>query len=659
MKKCCFLVVIFSFFNQILLAENFHNNSFEYSEQPFDVISYKLLLDISQTNQILQKNLKGINRIEIFWKDKDSNNKFFFHLKGLIVDSVFKNEQKIEFYDNITDEPLEQYYYIIKNDTAEKSNLTIYYSGQMISEGGSMNWGGVHYRSNILFNMGVSFNDPVVSAARYWMPCFDHPQDKALFEAEFITPIDQVVASNGLLIHEKIENNKKYTIWKQDIPSATYLMNFAISNFAKIDLKNNEVPAVIYSLKTDSLYSHWAYSNVEKMNKCYSDIYTPYPFEKIGYVNTPIGSMEHQTMISLARTEVLNAAAQKDSNNTTIAHELSHSWFGNMVSPKDFRDAWFNESFATHAEAVWANCVAVNTPWVKTSYNQVIGEYWNTYINNIVKSEGILPLYNFKKYQKNGDNVSYKNNVVNYPTTIYYKGAAVVNHLRNLIGHQKFDDIIKHILTKYKNSNISTQDLLDEFNAQSDLDLTDFFKEWIYQPGFPILDIQYSTNNHKFELNVEQIQDEQIYGKYTSIKLPVLIKTSTNEYIKYFYFTGKKWSLVDSIPDNETILKIEINNDKYEISPIKYQLNLVSVDDYEIENYFKIFDNNDEFIIDFNISNIILKYEIVNLLGNINNVSLENINNQIIIDKTSMTSGIYFLKAFTSKNKLIVIKIII
>lgn len=434
-------------------------------------------------------------------------------------------------------------------------------------------------------------------------------------------------------------------------------MNFAISVFAKVELNSDLIPSVVYSFPNDSIFSEVAYSNVQKMNQCFSDIYIPYPFEKIGYVNTPIGSMEHQTMISLSRTEMLQSAYQNDSNNTTIAHELSHSWFGNMLSPKDFRDAWFNESFATHSEAVWANCVSMNSPWVKTSYNQVISDYWNVYLNSIIKSEGILPLYNFKKYQKEGDRVSYNNKVVNYPTTIYYKGAAVVSHLRNLIGHEKFDDIINQILTKYKNSNISTQDLLDEFIDAVGPFATQFFKEWIYQPGFPILDIQYSINNNKYELNIEQIHDEIIYGKYTSIKLPVLIKTATNEYIKYYYFAGKNKKIIDSVASNETILKVEINSEKYEISPIKYQLKLVSVKDNKFENDYKVINSIDELIIEFSNDITILKYEIVDLIGNNINSSQKNNNRQIIINKSSFATGIYFLKIYTKDNNLKVIKL--
>ncbi len=654
MKKIIVFLVLIIIINYQLPSTNIYNNSYEYSEQAFDVISYSLKFEVID---ITKKQIIATNTIEINWNDTDNKNKFFFNLKALKIDSIYKNGSKIEFYENKSDEPLDQYYYIIKDDTLKKSTFKIYYGGTMMSEGGSMNWGGVHYSSNILFNMGVSFNDPVVSAARYWMPCYDHPQDKALFEAEFITPPNLVVASNGLLINEKINDGKKITNWKQEVPSTTYLMNFAISEFAKINIKNNDVESVIYSLKGDSIYSEIAYSNIEKMNDCFSEKYIPYPFEKIGYVNTPIGSMEHQTMISLARTEVLNSASQKDSNNSTIAHELSHSWFGNMVSPKDFRDTWFNEAFATHSEAIWASCVKTNSPWKNTGYNQIIADYWKIYINNIIKSEGILPLYNFKNYQKDDNNlVSYDNKVVNYPVAIYYKGATVVSHLRNEIGHDKFDNIMKEILLKYKHSNISTQEFIDEFSQRGEVNLSKFFDEWVYQKGFPILDINYSINQNKLILDIEQVQSEE-YGKYSNIKIPLLISTNKDNYIRYYYLQNNKEILVDSLDENEIITKIEINNPQFEISPIKANLKLVSVENTDDMPNYILRNTSDLLVIDFSESIMLQEIQLFDLLGN--QIYFEKTANekQIIINKTSVSNGINFLKVFTLNNNVIIIKL--
>ena len=64
-----------------------------------------------------------------------------------------------------------------------------------------------------------------------------------------------------------------------------------------------------------------------------------YPFEKVGYVNTPIGSMEHETMISFDMQLVKNNYSIRDTENITAAHELSHQWFGDMVTCRDFRMA--------------------------------------------------------------------------------------------------------------------------------------------------------------------------------------------------------------------------------------------------------------------------------------------------------------------------------
>src|SRR5205807_6524164 len=77
-----------------------------------------------------------------------------------------------------------------------------------------------------------------------------------------------------------------------------------------------------------------------------------YPFEKVGYVNVPssAGAMEHETMISIPTS----LSTSGDSVYSTAAHELSHQWFGDLVTPLDFRHAWLNESFAVFCETLWA-----------------------------------------------------------------------------------------------------------------------------------------------------------------------------------------------------------------------------------------------------------------------------------------------------------------
>lgn len=659
MKHSSIYVIIIILCYNLLNSANKYNNSYEYYLQPFDVISYSLKFDVSGANDIKNQNVLGVNKIHIKWNDIDSNNNFYFNLVSLHIDSIFNYDKRIDYSENVSKEPLEQYYFIKKSDTLSESQLTIYYSGSMKSEGGSMDWGGVHYSSNILFNMGASFLDPNVSAARYWMPCYDHPQDKALFEAEFITPASITVASNGRLIEETVVESKKITKWKQIVPSATYLMNFAMSNFAKIEDSISAIPSIIYCYNIDSSQSKVAYSNIQEMAKYFSTQYSPYPFEKIGYVNTPIGSMEHQTMISFARGIAVNAGATKDSNNLTIVHELAHSWFGNMVTPKDFRDVWFNEALASHSEAVWANYMKNNYTWYSNSYNNVISQMWNSYLNDIASTESILPLYNFKNYNQLEDHISYNSKVYNYPTTIYYKGATIVNHLRNELGHNKFDNAIRLILEDFKNKNISTYELKNELEKYTNSNLDTFFNEWVYQKGFPILNINYYLDNNLFKLDIKQIQNESLYGKYSKVKIPVTIHTLANEYIKYYYIYNSEEIIIDSINSNEIISSIEINNNKHEISPIKYNLKLVSVDDNYLQYMPKVYNNNNNITIDMGLECNIKVLELVDLLGRTYKNDFLINHNLIFINKSSLLPGMYVLKITSNLNKLTTIKIII
>lgn len=637
-----FYFIIFIGITNTIFSNNLHNNTYEYQIQPFDVISYDLKLEVFNPSL---KNIEASNKITVVWQKYEPSQKFYFHLKNLEIDSITYNGENTDFNFNNTPSPLDEYYYIDRIDELDTAIITIYYHGTMIGEKDKpFNWGGVRYSSNTLFNLGVSMYDSFVSAARYWMPCFDHPQDKAKFKAMFITPIDFEVASNGLLIDSKIENNKKITLWEQKIDCATYLLNFAIAPYeVRISKYKNNLPIYTYNLYNDSLASNILFSKLQDMIECYENLYGAYPFEKVGFAITPDGSMEHQTMISIDKSVATVAKMKSDSINTTVAHELSHSWFGDLVTPKDFRDVWFNESFASHAEAEWLQ-YATNNKITKsnTTYTQKINDDWNLYLKFGVDS--ILPLYNPKSYKKNNDgSIFIKDSIDNYPLTIYRKGSVIVQLLKYEVGDSNYYKTVKHILNKYKFSNISTQEIKNEFETISNKNLDKFFDEWIYQKGFPSLKITTHIRNNRILFQVEQTHDESKYGSFSKIYLPLTLNTNLSTKHIMYEVTSKNQEFEDYLDINEKINSFQFNSINYVISPIKFNT-VTSILDYYEQSDYKIYDKQTEIEIEF-FNNPSNDFEIFNILGNqISKNDFIILNNKVIIKKSALNNGAYFLK---------------
>lgn len=478
----------------------------EYIQQPFDVIHYDADFEFQD---ISTKKIKAICRIKIFWKDTPDTNLFYFNLRGLQVDSVFYNNTHIDAI-AIGNESSPTFHYNVPPPPGSKQDtaiITIKYSGTMTNVD---NFGGVFYDNGILYAVGVGFSNNYVSTTQHWLACYDHPSDKATYSLNFKVKKGLKVAGNGKLNSDT--SNTEYNIfnWSSIYPASTYLLTFAISNFAEVKIDGFYWPIVIYSRPSDTLATKSVYRLVPWMTTCFQNKFGRYPFEKIGYVNTPItrGAMEHQTMVTMMESQIRELYQANDSLNMFAAHELSHQWLGDMVSVFDFRDAWLNEGFAKFAENTWVEEVRGYK-----SYLGLLTSQNNYYLNQIIKNEGVLPLYNYSR----------KSPSSNYPSTIYYKGASVVSLLRFLIGDEKFYPAMKDYLEKHAYSNVTTNDLKLFLESNLGIDLTNFFEQWVYKPGYPILNItsqKVKTDDSIFtaKINIKQIQQD-IWGTYKTLPI--------------------------------------------------------------------------------------------------------------------------------------------
>ncbi|MBK7033690.1 MAG: hypothetical protein IPH49_10590 [Ignavibacteria bacterium] len=222
----------------------------------------------------------------------------------------------------------------------------------------------------------LGFSNNYVSTTQHWLACYDHPSDKATFFARFIVPFSPwKVASNGMEIYTRPpwpEGKAVYT-WSESHPTSTYLLTFAVAPYRMIEM-DGVVPHVFYTLSRDSARSARSYSLVPRMTQTFANIYGEFPFDKVGYCNTAKGAMEHQTMISFP----VSIAQRNDTINATAAHELAHQWFGDCVSPLDFRYAWLTESFATYSECAWLEELRGDSV-----YRKAVQEKATNYIRNI------------------------------------------------------------------------------------------------------------------------------------------------------------------------------------------------------------------------------------------------------------------------------------
>jgi aminopeptidase N len=316
--------------------------------------------------------------------------------------------------------------------------------------------------------------------ARYWMPCWDAPFDKPErgVMLNITVPDTFQVCANGLLDSVTTGSGTKTFWWNHPYPIATYLINFAASRFASwhhdlIQPNGDTVPSIYFMWPADSAVSVSTFGRIPAMFDFYSDtaMFGPYPFEKYGQVPAyhyrfQWGAMENQTL-TMIHTQWL-----RNGDDNGMAHELSHMWYGDMVTCVDFANIWLNEGFATYFECLYAGHAGG-----RSVFNNYIAGKGSRAIQR--DREHRFPIFN------PDDSLIY-----NYGT-IYCKGAWVEHTLRWVLGDTAWEQpgVFFKALRAYGDSLkygcASTDDYCRINERESGKELSWFFDEWVYQAGYP------------------------------------------------------------------------------------------------------------------------------------------------------------------------------
>jgi aminopeptidase N len=345
--------------------------------------------------------------------------------------------------------------------------------------------------------------------APLWWPCIDNPADKATAEVEVTVPEGNQAASNGVL--DRVQTNADHTVtyfWREDSPLATYLVSVAATNYERFEDSYTaldgvtKMPLVYYVYPEHLELARAKFAVVRSALEIYAGLFGEYPFlgEKYGMAEFPFGgAMEHQTITSISSSLV---ASVTSSNQATIVHELSHHWWGDLVTMRTWDDIWLNEGFATYSEVLFFERFAGLAPGELLS---------KSYDDGVV--DGAL-----------GGTVTAENLEAPFDDqgAIYRKGGWVLHMLRHVMGDQKFFDALKQYRTRYAFSNASTgdfQQVCEEFYGAS---LDWFFKQWIYAPGRPVYKVSSdigsadATGPYAVTLVVKQKQSQEIPGRENS-----------------------------------------------------------------------------------------------------------------------------------------------
>jgi aminopeptidase N len=336
------------------------------------------------------------------------------------------------------------------------------------------------------------FADNWPDHASYWLPSIDHPSDKASCEFIVVAPDHYQVVANGLLFREvNLEDNLRLTHWVERVPIPTKLMVIGVAPFAvkySTPVEGISLQSWVFSENLDKGFSD--FSPVSKVLSFFSQKIGPYAYGKIASVQskTRFGGMENASAIFYYE----GAISGKGEIEDLIAHEMAHQWFGDSVTEGDWHHVWLSEGFATYFTTIYneftkeENCLASR---MAKARERVISHCKKDPLSSVVD-------FRIKNLRK----------LLN--TNSYQKGAWVLHMLRRLMGDKLFFKGISLYYNTYKNKTALTEDFQGIMARIYGSDLAWFFKQWVYEPGYPKLNgyWKYRRKQAKLVVSINQIQ---------------------------------------------------------------------------------------------------------------------------------------------------------
>lgn len=349
----------------------------------------------------------------------------------------------------------------------------------------------------------------------FWFPCYDFPNDKATSELLATVPRDLTVLSNGALIsvREDAKAGTKTFHWKEQKPHASYLIMVAVGSYAIVRDKAGSLPLEYYVYPDRVEDARICFRETAAMIRFFNEtIGFPYPWEKYAQVvicDFMVGGMENTSATSLADNATLfDARARTDHSPTSlIAHELAHQWWGDVVTCKDWRHLWLNESFASYFDPLYHETTLGRDHFDFTMY-----EAQKTGINTD-KAFGRKPIVSVGSFSAN----------------LYPRGASVLHMLRFQLGDELFWRALRHYITKHQFMPVETNDFKVAIEEATGQNLYWFFDQWVYKAGHPVFAVSsaWQDSAHTLRLSVRQTQTvDSLTGIF---RTPVDIEITTSE----------------------------------------------------------------------------------------------------------------------------------
>ncbi|XP_045768463.1 glutamyl aminopeptidase isoform X2 [Maniola jurtina] len=497
------------------------------------------------------------------------------HTKFLSIDDVkvYRNKNEVSIAKFLEVESLEQLLIHFDNNLNPGSyQVHIKFSGNL-----TRNIVGL-YLSHLKDKSTMVASKFQPTYARQAFPCFDEPDFKATYDITLVKPVDYMALSNMNEVSKTLDptSNTEAVTFATSVPMSTYLACFVVCNF---NVKENEIMANgigknfklrSFAQKDQTHKIDFAQDIGKRVTEFYIRYYeVPFPLPKLDMIAIPdyvSGATEHWGLITYRETSFLIDDETASSKNkisvaNTVAHELAHMWFGNLVTMKWWDEVWLNEGFASYMQVKSLN--AIEPSWT------MLDQFLTRTLHSVLVTDAKLSSHPIVQTVETPDQIT-----AIFDAISYNKGASVLRMLEGFIGEENFRRGVSDYLKTYEFGNTVTQDLLSSMEPYfkkdyPDLSLSYIMDTWTRQMGYPLLSVKpgdqantYIVTQTRFLINPEAVDNQTSEFRYRWY-VPITYKTNKGPKEGIIWFPNSQESVTITLGEGEKWLKINNNQVGY------------------------------------------------------------------------------------------------
>jgi aminopeptidase N len=325
------------------------------------------------------------------------------------------------------------------------------------------------------------------SDARRFIPSWDEPFFKATYDVQVTVPTGQMAIGNMPVSKtQDLGGGKSKVTFATSPKMSTYLLFFGLGEFDRATAKVGNVEMGVITKKGDLAKADFALKSSGPILQYYNDYFgAPYPLPKLDHIAAPgqsqfFSAMENWGAIfyfeyALLEDPAISTQGDRENIYTTVAHEMAHQWFGDLVTMQWWDDLWLNEGFAS---------------WMESRATEHFHPEWNTQLSAVGNREYAMGL----------DSLSTTHPVVQHVETVdqasqafdaitYQKGEAVIRMLEAYVGEDAWRDGVRRYIKAHAHGNTQTDDLWKEVEAAAGKPITAIAHDFTLQPGIPLITV--------------------------------------------------------------------------------------------------------------------------------------------------------------------------